>query len=82
MSLAIEVNCFQRQSTALKLISSEFRLTGVCIKVKGCLELVAVGCDIRVHGEVLKLEMNVGTWCMDRSIVTGPFPFRNSATGK
>jgi len=53
--------------------------------VKGILvglELVAVGCDIRVHGEVLKLEMNVGTWCMDRSIVTGTFPFRNSATGK
>jgi hypothetical protein len=69
----------------LKLISCEFRLTGVCITVKGILvglELVAVGCDIRVHGEVLKLEMNVGTWCMDRSIVTGPFPFRNSATGK
>jgi len=46
------------------------------------LELVAVGCDIQLHEEVLNLVMNVGTWCMDRSIVTGPFPFQNSAFGK
>jgi hypothetical protein len=46
------------------------------------LELVAIGCDIEVHGEVLNLEMNVGTWCMERSIVTGPFPFWNCAVGK
>lgn len=26
------------------------------------------------------LGMNVGAWCMDRSIVAGSFPFRNSAT--
>lgn len=38
--------------------------------------------DREVHGGILTLEMNAGTWCMDRSIVVGSFPFRNSATGK
>jgi len=34
---------------------------------------------VKVHGEILKLEMNVVTWCM--SIVAGLFPPWNSVTG-
>lgn len=59
----------------------------MCILVNSTRRLLdfgicAVGRDGEAHGAVLKQEMNAGTWCMDRNIVTGPFPFRNSATGK
>ncbi|KAK9281187.1 hypothetical protein L1049_004082 [Liquidambar formosana] len=33
------------------------------------------------HGASLKLEMSSGTWCMDRSIVSGLFLFGNIASG-
>jgi len=36
-------------------------------------------CAQVVDGGILKLEMNVVTWCMDKSIVAGSFPFWNSA---
>lgn len=44
-------------------------------------DICSCWCDWEAHGGILKLEMNAGTWCMDRSIVTGPFLW-NPATGK
>lgn len=33
------------------------------------------------HGIILKVEMRVGTWCMDRSAVYGSFPSWNRGIG-
>lgn len=45
-------------------------------------EICSCWSDQEAYGGLLKLEINVGTWCMDRSIVTGSFLSWNSATGK
>ncbi|KAL5851452.1 hypothetical protein ACOSQ3_006570 [Xanthoceras sorbifolium] len=65
----------------------DFGLIWVSIIVLIVLGIAWNGYDLgslerEAHGGILKLEMNARTWCMDRSIVTGPFLSRNSATGK
>ncbi|RYR23576.1 hypothetical protein Ahy_B03g068779 isoform D [Arachis hypogaea] len=43
--------------------------------------VIRVSSEQEVYGGILKLEMSVMTWCMDRSIVAVSFPFWNIAAG-